>query len=362
MDTTELARAYAERIIAHRNKLAGKAPDAAAAQFALHQASQVLTEQRDQHKKAATTALAEWDGSASEKFEKRTGRLGRQIRETDESARAAEQVVATVTASIDTGHATAQRIVDDYVQKASKAIEAGVGTNAAGSPAGLMRAAAIASDIEKQYAKESVQNLRRVNGELKDAAEKLRRLERQIEHDGVVDPKDRSRRSAGGKRPRDARKPRGGGDRPSGTRPAGSGRGTEIVSAARKEIGTRESPPGSNRNPYGPTAAWCSSFATSMWRKAGVKIPVLPFTGDVYKWGQNNGHSYPEGDIKREVRPGDVLLFGTGPSSPSTSTHIGVVEKVDGDTVTLIEGNSGDSVRRNTHSLSSGKFYGGVHP
>src|SRR5438067_7474 len=71
-----------------------------------------------------------------------------------------------------------------------------------------------------------------------------------------------------------------------------SGRGKDVVHAARTQLGVRENPPGSNRNPYGPTAAWCSSFATAMWRKAGVKIPVLPFSGDVFRWGERNGHAY----------------------------------------------------------------------
>jgi hypothetical protein len=57
-----------------------------------------------------------------------------------------------------------------------------------------------------------------------------------------------------------------------------------------------------------------------------------------------------------------VLLFGTGPESPSTSTHIGIVESVDGDQVTMIEGNSSDQVQRVTHTLSGDTFYGGVHP
>lgn len=98
-----------------------------------------------------------------------------------------------------------------------------------------------------------------------------------------------------------------------------------------------------------------------MWRKAGVKIPVLPFTGDVYRWGQHHDKAYGKEQLK-QAKPGDVLLFGTGPQSPQTSTHIGIVEKVEGNRVTLIEGNSGDRVRRNTHVLSPSTFYGGVHP
>jgi hypothetical protein len=98
-----------------------------------------------------------------------------------------------------------------------------------------------------------------------------------------------------------------------------------------------------------------------VWRKSGVDIPILPFTGDVYTWGQRHGLAYHSQHLD-QARPGDVLLFGTGPQSTSTSTHIGIVESVHGNTVTLIEGNSSDRVQRVTHTLSSATFYGGVHP
>ena len=378
MDTREIALQFASRMIAHRNKLAGKTEDALRVQFALHQASEAMVDQRADHEKAATAALSHWDGTTSERFEKRSGRLGRQLRVTGEASRDAEQIVAGTTAALAGGHANAQRIIDDYVTKASAALDAGLRVSGATSPAALMQAVAAASDLEQQYTRESIANLRRVNGELEDAAGKLRALEKRVEHDGIVDPGSRpAARPGGGRGDRgdggrggrgdSGRGGRGGGGAgggggSGGTKPAGaSPRARDILSAARKEIGTRESPPGSNRNPYGPTAAWCSSFATAMWRKAGVNIPILPFTGDVFTWGKENGKAYGKNNLD-DVRPGDVLLFGTGPSSTSTSTHIGIVEKVDGDRVTLIEGNSGDQVRRNTHTLSSATFYGGVHP
>ena len=57
-----------------------------------------------------------------------------------------------------------------------------------------------------------------------------------------------------------------------------------------------------------------------------------------------------------------MLILGTGPASPKTSTHIGIVEKVTGGYVTTIDGNSGDRVRRVTRKLGPGVFYGGVRP
>lgn len=146
---------------------------------------------------------------------------------------------------------------------------------------------------------------------------------------------------------------------PPGEEPPNGETEDRILDVARDELGYEEGP--GNENKYGPSASWCSSFATWVWRQSGVDIPSLPFTGDVYTWGQEHGLAYDTGNLG-QARPGDVLLFGSGPESTSTSTHIGVVESVDGDQVSLIEGNSSDRVQRVTHSLSGGEFYGGVHP
>jgi cell wall-associated NlpC family hydrolase len=339
VDTRELARHFAESMIGHRNSLAGKAEDAAKVQYALHQTASGLTDQREDQDKAAKTVLEHWKGDNSQGFEKRSGRLCGQMRVTADAARDAEKIVAGVTSALTTGHARARQAVDEYLDRATKLLDTG---QAVGTRAALLKAVGQAADLEPRYTKETTAIVRHVRGELEDAARKLRALEKDVEHDGVAD-----QRAA----------PTRGRTRPSTVR--ARGRSRTIISAAKRELGKRENPPGSNRNPYGPTAPWCSSFATSMWRKAGVDIPLLPFTGDVFRWGQRNGKAYTS---LSAARPGDVLLFGTGPGSPATSKHIGIVEKVSGDTVTLIEGNSGDAVRRNTHKLSSATFYGGVHP
>ncbi|MHA6799332.1 CHAP domain-containing protein [Bounagaea algeriensis] len=135
-----------------------------------------------------------------------------------------------------------------------------------------------------------------------------------------------------------------------------------IVDNARAEIGTQES--GDNVNPYSPqSVSWCALFTSQMWEDAGVDIDSeqYAFTGDLYNDGQQHGTAYGA-DQLQQAKPGDVLLFGSGPSSPSTSKHIGIVESVDGNTVTTIEGNADDSVMRKQHQLTPDTFYGGVAP
>ncbi|SDM76672.1 CHAP domain-containing protein [Allokutzneria albata] len=136
----------------------------------------------------------------------------------------------------------------------------------------------------------------------------------------------------------------------------------KIVSIANAEKGNGEKPNGSNCTKYSKMCvAWCALFSTWVWRKAGVSIPQYAFTGDVYKWGKRHGKSYGKANLKKATK-GDVLLFGTGPSSPSTSTHIGIVKSVSGSSVTMIEGNSQNKVRQVKRTLSSRTFYGGSHP
>lgn len=330
MDTTALARSFAHDLIAHRDKLAGKAEDAVRAEYALHQVATALDDQHDAYHKESATVLDHWHGHGADGFRHTSAKLTKELKVTGAAGAAAEKVVAHVASTVDSGHTAVQRLVDEYTAKAKQVLDAGV---AAGTQAALMRAVGHAADLAPHYTRQSASTLRHVDAELKAAAKKLQELRKDLTHDDVA---------SGEAHP---------------THPVRS----RVVAAARKELGTRENPPGSNRNPYGPTAAWCSSFATAMWRKAGVKIPILPFSGDVYHWGERNGHAYGKHSL-HQARPGDVLIFGTGPQNTSTSTHIGIVEKVEGNQVTMIEGNSGDAVRRNTHTLSASTFYGGVHP
>ncbi|SEF20878.1 CHAP domain-containing protein [Amycolatopsis pretoriensis] len=332
MDTAALARSFAKDLVAHRNKLAGKAEYAVRAEYALHQVAGALDAQHDAYHKESTTVLDHWHGRGADGFRHHSAKLTNELKVTGAAGAAAEKVVAHVASTVDSGHAAVQRLVDEYTAQAKQVLDAGV---AAGTQAALMRAVGHAADLAPRYTRQSASTLRHVDAELKAAAKELHELRKDLTHDEA-------------------------GDKTAPTK-AVSGRGKDIVHAARTQLGVRESPPGSNRNPYGPTAAWCSSFATAMWRKAGVKIPVLPFSGDVYHWGERNGHAYGKNSL-HEAKPGDVLIFGTGPQNTSTSTHIGIVEKVEGNRVTMIEGNSGDAVRRNTHTLSASTFYGGVHP
>jgi len=346
VESRVIARKAAEQLIAHRNKLAGKAEDAYLAHAALDTAAKTVDRHHHDHKTGAASATSHWEGHNAAAFDRRAKRTTKVLGATAASATKAAGIVATTASSLDTNHKAVAGLVDEYTTKATQLLDAARGVTGAGSQGALVRAVGQVVDMARDYTNESVKNLRRVQHQMKDAAQELHKLEKQVEHDGFADPTRRKRHHTPSKHP--AKPPK-----------TKSGTANKIKKIARGQLGYHEGP--GNQNKYGPTGPWCANFTTWVWKKSGVDIPTLPFTGDVYHWGQDHGLAYGKHNLDA-ARPGDVLLFGTGPDSPSTSTHIGIVESVHGDKVTLIEGNSSDQVQRVTHTLSSSTFYGGVHP
>lgn len=336
MDSHVIARKVAGQLVAHRNKLAGKAEDAYRAQAALEATARAVSQHHADHRTTAATATGHWEGPNAATFDRKARGMTKALEVTAASSAKGASVVAATAASLDTNHRAVANLVDEYTNKAAALLDGARAVQGAGSRAALLTAVGQVVDLVRTYTNESTKHLRAVQREMKDAAEDLRKLERRVEHDGFADPKRKKRPSA-----------------------RASGLGAKVVDRARGQLGYREG--AGNANKYGPTGYWCSNFTTWVWQKSGVDIGILPFTGDVYEWGQDRGLAYGKNDLD-QAKPGDVLLFGTGPQSPQTSTHIGIVESVNGNQVTLIEGNSADQVRRVTHTLSSSTFYGGVHP
>jgi hypothetical protein len=168
--------------------------------------------------------------------------------------------------------------------------------------------------------------------------------------------------------------------------------GNEIVRIARTQLGTGESPPGSNCNPYGPCVYWCSLFVAWVWKKAGVPLEgttaTYAYSGSIYEWAEAKenplavkgiGDAAPSALSADGARvlsptqtpsPGDAVLYGTGPGI-GESDHVGIVERVfPGGQITTIDGNLGDQVTRSGPFMPSqalaygmpGPIYGYAHP
>ena len=101
--------------------------------------------------------------------------------------------------------------------------------------------------------------------------------------------------------------------------------GARIVRVAQSQLGVYDG--GSYCSPYsqGRCEFWCSDFLTWAWEQAGVNIPRLPGSEDVYRWGETHTSVLPP---TATPAPGDAVEFGTGPQSTETSTHVAIVEQV----------------------------------
>jgi hypothetical protein len=168
--------------------------------------------------------------------------------------------------------------------------------------------------------------------------------------------------------------------------------GNEIVRIAQSQLGTPESPPGSNCNPYGPCVEWCSLFVAWVWKRAGVPLEgstaTYAYSGTVYEWAKaHEGGGLPGVAAPGESpfstadpngarvlaptatpAPGDAVLYGSGPTD---SDHIGIVERVfPSGQITTIDGNFGDRVSRAGPFMPSqaltygmpGPIFGYAHP
>ena len=369
MDTAGVATLFAGEIKTHHGKLQGKAAESQAAQQALQQAAKEITEQYEVQRKAAHSLLNAWHSKANPAFEHDTDKFGRDLKVTAQASRHGAQVVAEVTDALAGRHQATGKLLDEFIAKARKIIEAGYLLARNGSPAALLMAIGDVADLAGKYLKESSGQVKNARAEMEEAARKLRALQKDLNHDGVADPgtprpktPSHHQKHEQHKKHEAHQKHHAHPTHPGKTKASDSKQVNEILDHARHNLGYHEGP--NNRNKWGPTGQpWCSYFATSMWRSAGVDIPKYGFTGDVYKWGERHHLAYDRAAIAHNARPGDTILFGDGPSW-GNSHHIGIIEKVEGNKITTIEGNANDQVERLTYVLPRDlhKFYGGVHP
>jgi hypothetical protein len=90
------------------------------------------------------------------------------------------------------------------------------------------------------------------------------------------------------------------------------------------------------------SAPWCAMFQTVNLREAGVpEESVLNFKGcaTAAEWFRCQNRWLPRGN-----RPhvGDLCLYDWDPTAANGADHVGMVYKINGDTIIVLEGNSGD--------------------
>lgn len=132
----------------------------------------------------------------------------------------------------------------------------------------------------------------------------------------------------------------------------------DIIALARTQVGVKEEPPGSNRVKYntdyygspvsGEQYPWCVVFIWWLFKElnasdlfcGGEKTAWCNFVRDYAK--QHNQW------VTSGYRPGDLIMFNW--NSDDVLDHIGLVAEVNGNALTVIEGNCNDQVSVCTRS------------
>lgn len=147
----------------------------------------------------------------------------------------------------------------------------------------------------------------------------------------------------------------------------GAGSADAVLDQARRFIGVREDPMGSNRTSFGVqfgmnAVAWCAIFVSCLFQNINALLACLGKHSYTPEWAQVFNRA---GRLDMSPRKGDVAFMALhGPSFEGRWRgihHVGVVETVrpDGRLVT-IEGNVSDQVQRVVRAMSA--FAGFGHP
>lgn len=138
-----------------------------------------------------------------------------------------------------------------------------------------------------------------------------------------------------------------------------------LLEIARAELGTIESPAGSNRVKYsawyGLTGPWCVMFVEWCYCYAQVELPIRTASCSALRSAAQSAGMWITGGYQ----PGDIVIYDWG--RDGIPDHCGIVETVGGSSVVAIEGNTavgndsnGGEVMRRTRTLS--QIIGAVRP
>ena len=153
----------------------------------------------------------------------------------------------------------------------------------------------------------------------------------------------------------------------------------QVLDIARAELGTKESPAGSNNVKYntayygrevydglwGTTFAWCVVFLWWCFREAGAAGLFYggcktANCGTLLSYAARAGEAVSGG-----YKPGDIIFYNF--HSKTTAEHVGICESAGGSSIVTIEGNTGvgndangGAVMRRTRSL--GQIVGAYRP
>lgn len=132
----------------------------------------------------------------------------------------------------------------------------------------------------------------------------------------------------------------------------------EIVSVALSQVGNVGGEPYWSWYGFDSRVEWCACFVSWCANECGyIEAGIVPkFAGCASQgvpWFKERGQ-WQDGGYTPS--PGDIIFFDW--EGDGSSDHVGIVERVEGDRVYTIEGNSGDACKQRDYALGSSVIYG----
>ena len=132
----------------------------------------------------------------------------------------------------------------------------------------------------------------------------------------------------------------------------------DIVAVAASQIGNVGGEPYWSWYGFSSRAEWCACFVSWCANECGyINAGIIPkfaaCTSQGMPWFQERGLWQEAGYIPA---PGDIIFFDW--DSSGNADHVGIVEKVEGEVVHTIEGNTSDSCARRSYRLDSNVIRG----
>lgn len=133
--------------------------------------------------------------------------------------------------------------------------------------------------------------------------------------------------------------------------------GQDMVDLALSQVGQRGGQPYWSWYGFSSRVEWCATFVSWVANEFGLiesgELPKFAYCPTGATWfiqrGRWHGRNYvPD--------PGDVIFFDW--NGDGVTEHVGIVERVEGNTIYTIEGNSGDVVRARSYQVGSGLIFG----
>lgn len=140
----------------------------------------------------------------------------------------------------------------------------------------------------------------------------------------------------------------------------------DMVSVALSQLGNVGGDPYWSWYGFDAHVDWCACFVSWCANECGYidagVIPKFASCSDGVAWFKGQGLWH---DNSYEPRPGDIIFFDwddEGEGQDNSPDHVGVVEKVEGNTIYTVEGNSGDTCREKSYAMGYYEIFGYATP